>query len=318
MPNLRIVPVRVLAACSIVVLSVGVAASCASGGLPAGAEARSLLGEPLVPPPLAPDVRADRERRLAEARSAYEADRDDPDAMIWLGRRTAYLGRYREAVEIFSEGVRRHPADARFYRHRGHRFITVRRLGDAIRDLSRAAFLIEGTEDEVEPDGLPNERGIPTSTLHFNVYYHLALAHYLEGDHDRALAAWRRTLEVSKNPDSQVATRYWLYLVLRRLGRDEEAADVLAPVTAGMDVIENHAYHRLLLLFRGERTVEELLEVGEDALQNATVGYGIGAWHLVNGRREEAERVFREVLEGSEWAAFGYVAAEAEVAGKRF
>ena len=312
-PHLRVVSLRALAACSIVLLSAGAAASCASRGLPAGAEARSLLGEPLVPPPLSEEVRADRERRLAEARADYEADPDDPEALIWLGRRTAYLGRYREAIDIFGEGVRRHPADPRFYRHRGHRLITVRRFDDAIRDLSRAAFLIEGTDDEVEPDGLPNERGIPTSTLHFNVHYHLALAHYLEGDYERALAAWRRTLEVSKNPDSEVAARYWLYLVLRRLGRDGEAAGVLAPVKADMDVIENHAYHRLLLLFRGERTAAELSGGGEDALQNASLGYGVGAWNLVSGRRAEAERVFREVLEGAEWAAFGFIAAEAEI-----
>jgi len=304
----------------IVGLTLALAAGCAARGgtsgerpLPAGAEAWSLLGQPLVPPALPDSVRADRETRLAEARAAYEADPDDPDALIWLGRRTAYLGHYREAIAIFGEGLEKHPGDARFLRHRGHRWITVRRFDDAIGDLSRAAFLIEGTEDEVEADGLPNARGIPTSTLHFNVWYHLALAHYLSGEDDKALEAWRRTLAVSTNPDAQVATRYWLYLVLRRLGRDAEAAEVLEPVTAGMDVIENHAYHRLLLMFKGERSPESLLEGSEDALQNATVGYGLGAWHLVSGRGKEAERILAQVLSGQEWAAFGYIAAEAEL-----
>jgi hypothetical protein len=102
-------------------------------------------------------------------------------------------------------------------------------------------------------------------------------------------------------------------LVLRRLGRDAEAAEVLEPVTAGMDVIENHAYHRLLLMFKGERSPESLLEGSEDALQNATVGYGLGAWHLVSGRGKEAERILAQVLSGQEWAAFGYIAAEAEL-----
>lgn len=267
-----------------------------------------------MPPPLPDSVRAEREARLAAARAAYEADPDDPEAVIWLGRRTAYLGRYREAIAIYTEGLRVHPADARLYRHRGHRWITLRRFDEAIRDLSRAAFLIEGTDDEVEADGLPNPRGIPISTLHFNVWYHIGLAHYLSAEYDRALEAWRRTLEVSPNPDTQVAARYWLVLTLRHLGRETEAAGVLEAVTADLDVIENRAYYRMLLMFKGELAADELAEKGEDPLQSATLGYGVGAWLLLNDREDEAGRIFRGIVAGREWAAFGFIAAEAELA----
>lgn len=267
------------------------------------------------PPPLSlpAEVKADREAKLAEARAAVERSPEDADALIWLGRRTAYLGRYREAIEIFSRGIEKHPDDARFYRHRGHRYITVRDLDRAIADLETAARLIKGQPDQIEPDGLPNARNIPTSTLQSNIWYHLGLARYLKGDFEGALAAYREDLKVSANPDMLSATTHWLYMTLRRLGRDEEARQVLEPIHAGMDIIENQAYHRLLLMYKGELSPEELRSGASGDLDPPTLGYGLGNWHLYNGRRDEAVRTFREVLAGGNWAAFGYIAAEADL-----
>lgn len=276
-------------------------------------EAVSLLGEPLVSPELPPEVRADREAKLAEARAVWERSPDDADAIIWLGRRTAYLGRYREAIDIFSQGIAKHPEDARLYRHRGHRFITLRDFDRAIADFETAARLVEGKPDEVEPDGLPNARNIPTSTLHSNIWYHLGLAHYLKGDFEKALAAWRECLEVSTNPDMLVATTHWLYMTLRRLGREEEGLQVLTPITADLGVIENRAYHRLLLMYKGELAPGDLRRGAGGDLDPPTLGYGLGNWHLYNGRKEEAVKIFREVLAGSQWAAFGAIAAEADL-----
>ncbi|HEX9944136.1 MAG TPA: tetratricopeptide repeat protein [Thermoanaerobaculia bacterium] len=276
-------------------------------------EAVSLFGEPLVPAALSPEVRADREAKLAEARAAAERSPDDADALIWLGRRTAYLGRYREAIGIFSRGIEKHPDDARFYRHRGHRYITVRNFDRAIADLETAARLVAGKPDEIEPDGLPNARNIPTSTLQSNVWYHLGLARYLKGDFEGALAAYRECLKVSTNPDMLSATSHWLYMTLRRLGHEEEERRVLGPIHAGMDIIENQAYHRLLLLYKGELTPEDLRAGASGDLDPPTIGYGLGNWHLYHGRREEAVRAFREVLAGGNWPAFGFIAAEADL-----
>lgn len=284
--------------------------------LPPGAEAWSLFGEALRPEPLPDDLRRERQARLAEARAAFESDPDDAEAIIWLGRRTAYLGRHREAVEIFTRGIALHPGDARFLRHRGHRHITLRRFDLAIEDLEAAARLVAGRPDEVEPDGLPNARNIPTSTLQSNIWYHLGLARYLRGDFDGALGAYRECLKVSLNPDMLSATTHWLYMTLRRLGRETEAAAVLEPIHEGMEIIEDHAYHRLLLMYKGLRDPSRLADpaaADDAALDEATTGYGLGNWHLYNGRRAEAERLFRRILAGGEWAAFGYIAAEADL-----
>ncbi|HLL75110.1 MAG TPA: hypothetical protein VK421_07565 [Pyrinomonadaceae bacterium] len=270
-----------------------------------------------TPPPVSTEARRDMEEKLQEARDAHRRSPRDADRIIWLGRRTAYLGRFREAIGIYTEGLRLHPRDARLLRHRGHRYITIREFRLAERDLARAARLVSGRADEVEPDGLPNARNQPTSTLQSNIWYHLGLARYLQGDFRGALDAYRECMKVSKNPDMLVATSHWLYMTLRRLNREREAAGVLSPITSEMDIIENRDYHRLLLMYKGELTPGAVLAEaarGEtSALSNGTVGYGVGNWHLYNGRREEATEVFRRVVAGPQWTGFGYIAAEVEL-----
>ncbi len=285
--------------------------------LPPGAQAVSLFGDTLAAPPLTDEVRAAHEQRLAAAQDDYATDSTAADAIIWLGRRTAYLGQYREAVEIYTRGVERHPSDARMYRHRGHRYISVRRFDLAVDDLEHATTLILGTADQVEPDGLPNARNIPTSTLQFNIWYHLGLTYYLTGRFADAVQAYRECMQVSKNPDALVATSYWLYMTLKRLGLDDDAAAVLEPITPDMDIIENDSYHRLLLLFGGRLSPAALLNSDDqstDPLANATVAYGVGSWYALTGRPDEADRAWRTVLSGTQWSAFGYIAAEAEIA----
>lgn len=278
-------------------------------------EATSLLGKPLYPAPISAEARKTLEGNLEAAQVAYQKNPDDPDAAIWLGRRVAYLGRYREAIDRFSDAIKKHPNDPRLYRHRGHRYITVREFPNAIADFSKAAELIAGRPDQIEPDGQPNARNIPTSTLNSNIYYHLALAHYLSGDVEKAADAWRRCMAFSRNPDMQVATSYWYYLALSRLGTKTEAAAVLAPITADMDIIENGSYYKLLRMFKGGLTPESLLASGA-GLDAVTTRYGIAAWHLANGRQQQGVALLREIVDGypQQWPAFGYIAAEADLA----
>ena len=287
--------------------------------VPPAPQGTSLLGKPLVPTALAENVRERLEANLAAAREQYNKNPNDGDAIIWLGRRLGYLGRYRDAIATFTEGIQKHPADPRMYRHRGHRYISVRELDKAVADFGKAAELIAGKPDEVEPDGQPNAKNVPTSTLNTNVFYHLGLARYLRGEFEPALKAYRECLRFSKNPDMLVATTHWLYMTLRRLDRPGEARQALEPIVADMEIIENASYHRLLLFYKGSEKADALASsLAAGSLDAVTIGYGLGNWHLYNGRPEQAKTMFRRIVEENEpqWPAFGYIAAEAELARK--
>ena len=289
----------------------------AAASPPADVQAVSLRGEPLRPPPMSPEAAAERRAQLAEARAAsYE---HPAEALLWIGRRLAYLGRFREAMDVFRGGHAAYPRDARFLRHLGHRQITVREFAAAEATLERAAELVRGRPDQVEPDGQPNARGIPLSTLQSNIHYHLGLARFLQADYEGALAAYDDYRRVSSDHDGEVAIDHWTWMALRRLGRDAEAAAAVADVRADWDIVENAGYHRLCLLYRGEVSADDLMGElrgsGEDpAVDDATLGFGLGNYLWVHGRRAEARAVWERVLAGDAWHAFGYIAAEADLA----
>lgn len=298
----------------------------ALAGEPAAAEpVKSISGAPLPPLEFTPEKRAELEANLAAAQARYDASPDDEFAAIWLGRRLAYLGRFREAIGVYSKALEQHPTSARLLRHRGHRFITVRDFPSAIADLKKAAEIVNADQspDEVEDDGQPNAMNIPRSTLHTNIYYHLGVAHYCSGNFGLAYGSFKLCAELCPNDDMRAATWNWYILSARRWAEgnakrrarvDEETAQLLAQVTPNMEIMENEPYHELLLHYKGDLSRELALgQKTENAVNDAARGYAIGAWSFVNGKPDEARALWAEVVKSPNWAAFGYIAAEAEL-----
>ncbi len=280
-------------------------------------ETRSLLGEDLRRLPLPDEERVRRETQFERARAAAEAGPGDLGAWIWYGRRAAALGRFRDSVEIFTRALGRFPEDPRILRHRGHRFITLRRFDLAVADLARAAELSEHMADEEEPPVNPNPRNVILDTLKQSVHYHLGLAHFLRADFASAAAAFETCRTHSTNPDALVSVTHWLYLTLRRLGRHDDARAALDQVRSDADVIENHAYRKLVQAWKSEIRPDDLWDsarAGADGTDLATIGAGVGFWHLASGREARAREIWTEVLRRSPWPAFGRIAAEAAMA----
>ena len=275
--------------------------------VPKGAEAVSVSGQPLLRSEPSPSVK----ERYARAHEEWKADRNNADKIIWYGRWTAYTGRYRDAIRVFSMGIRKHPADARMLRHRGHRYISIRDFTRAVNDLERAGLMMAFEPDEIEPDGMPNKFNIPVSTLKSNIFYHLGLGWYLKGELEKALDAWTSDLSLSVNDDMNVATLHWVYMTLRELGREEEAVAALEPVNSDMHIIENQAYHKLCLFYKGEITIEELTGGDYSDIMNDAMLYGLGNRYLYEMNDTIAALgYFDRIFKSGSWASFGFIAAE--------
>lgn len=257
------------------------------------------------------------ETKLDEARAELAKNPGSADALIWVGRRVAYLGDYKESIRVFTKGVAAFPKEARFLRHRGHRLITLRCFDDAIADFESAARLVKGTPDVIEPDGLPNARNTPTSTLQSNIFYHLGLAYYLKGDFKRALKAYKECEKVSTNPDMLVATKHWIYMTYRRLGKVDAARRAVAGIGENLDIIENDDYYKLIKLYQGKLKPETLLSGKADDLGSVSLSYGVGNWYGYIGETEKNLDILRRIVGGNQWASFGYIAAEADLLRKR-
>lgn len=276
-------------------------------------EAMSLAGTPLYVPATIPNKQK-LDADLAQAEKTLAANPKDAEAIIWVGRRLGYLWRYNDAIAMFSKGIEMYPDNPKLYRHRGHRYITIRQFAKAQADFEKAAQLIKGKPDEIEPDGAPNPAGKPRSTLQFNIWYHLGLAYYLQGNYAKAYDAYVECMKVSNNDDSVTATSDWMWMTLMRLNRKADAAKVLERITPKMDILENGSYHRRLLMYKGLEKPEALLDTAKaDDTTIATQGYGVGNYYHVTGNTAKAREVFQKVTAGGGWNAFGYIAAEADL-----
>jgi tetratricopeptide (TPR) repeat protein len=255
------------------------------------------------------------EANLRSAEKKYRTDSLTDEHIIWYGRRLAYLGYYKEAIAIYTKGIKLYPKNARFYRHRAHRYITLRCYDIAIADLKKAIDLTKDQIDEIEEDGIPNARNFPTSTLHTNIYYHLGLAYYLKGDNRQALLAWEKCLDIADNDDMKVATLNWINITLRKMGRQKDADRHLLDVTKEMEIIENHDYYDILLMYQsGDDSKLVGKTQNQQSVSNATLGYALGSYYQLNGNKGKARELFEKVVAGNQWSSFGYIAAESELA----
>lgn len=251
-------------------------------------------------------AKADAKGEIAAAHAKLAGDPKNVELLLALGRAQSSVWGYRDAIATYSKAIEVAPNDARLYRHRGHRYISVRQFDQAVADLKRAAQLNDSD---------------------FDIWYHLGLAHYLRGEFEDAAKAYEKCYAVAEKEraavaadkdgrdDSIIAISDWLSMTYRRLNRPADAARILDKITPDMKVKENKSYFDRLLFYKGLKKEVDLLNLKDAAdLDVATVGYGLGNWHLYNGDRAKADEYFRRIISGQYWPAFGFIAAEAELA----
>ena len=296
-----------------IIVSIMSAAAQILPNVPKGAEALSLSGKPLFMDDPKNELIL---KNLSITRNRYMDYPMDPDRVIWYGRRLGYAGDFRQAIKIFTEGTLDFPRDPKFYRHREHRYITIREFDRAIIDLEKASVLINGKENSTEEDGVPNAAGLPVSTLHGNIFYHLGLSYYLIQDWENAKRVYDLDHSVARNDDNRVSIAHWRYMIRRRMGNThDEAKYVLDEIHSDMNVLENYTYYRLCLFYKGVLSEDEISEgIDLEDSADAASAYGLANWYYYNDDEVKAKTMFKKMLNAKAWGSFGFIAAEADLA----
>jgi len=240
------------------------------------------------------------------ARKKLAADPKNVSLVLALSQAQAGRRQYREAVATCTRGLAFAPKNADLYIEKGHRELGLREFRAAERDLAHAASL--------DPTKL-------------DAFYHLGLAHYFQGQFAAAAESLGKALALAKNNDSVIDCSNWLYVSLRRADKPTEAAEALKRITPEMQNTEPHLlfYLHLLRFYQGAISEKDVLPAKpadpndtEAELAFDTVTYGVGNWHLYNNHDAKGEtELFRQVVKGNAWNAWGFVGSETELARVR-
>ena len=220
---------------------------------------------------------------------------------------------YRQAIAMYTHVIELAPDDWRPHTYRGIRQASVREFEGAVRDLEVAREL---------------------APLNYDVSYYLGFVYFLNGRFEDAANEYLRCFELADDPAAQaaladnfrscaiiaadvewqVAMTDWAVRALRRAGRHDEAMQLLDAITPDMPIESNIHYYHVLLFYKGLKSAEELLSVGEDGpYRFETVGYGVANWYLIEGETDRAIEILEKCAVHPMWPGYGRIAAEVEL-----
>jgi tetratricopeptide (TPR) repeat protein len=238
---------------------------------------------------------------ISMARGNLAKDPHNVTLILELSKAQAGQRQYREAVETCTKGIAFAPSNADLYIERGHRELGLRRFRAGMIDLEHAVSL--------DPKKL-------------DANYHLAMSHYFVGEFDEAAHYFQSALDLAPNSDSVIDCTNWLYVSLRRAGKDEQAAQVLKRIAPEMKNTEPHLYFylRLLRFYQGGITAQAVIPPKptdpadlEKELSFDTTSYGIGNWDFYHHEVPQAKELFQSVVTGQAWNAWGFIGSETEL-----
>jgi tetratricopeptide (TPR) repeat protein len=241
------------------------------------------------------------DKGITDARKGLAADPKNVSLALQLAHAQAARRQYNEAVATATAGLALAPDNADLYLERGHRELGLREFKAAMKDLERATQLAPQMLD---------------------AYYHLGLAHYFSGEFDAAAASFDRARSLAKTDDSLIDCSNWLYVSLRRAGKEQQAEQVLTRITPEVKNTEPHLYFylRLLHFYQGKLTAEAVLPPPpagpadlEGELSFNTVSYGVGNWRVYHHDRSSAIDQFKNVVKGEAWNSWGFIGSEQEL-----
>ena len=277
-------------------------------------EGMSFAGTPLYRNP----VDAERQLELEALMRPLEAKPSLTESeYIELARLYVGANRFRDAIDLYSRGLAEHPESFKLRRHRGHRYINVRELDNAIVDLEEAVELIGSEHADVLEY---NQSGEPTATYEHWTWYHVGLYHYLNEDWVQAAAAYQKCVDTATSNAVLVGATDWLYNAYRKGGMHDEAEAAIAAIPPDLDTNREHPYFKRVMVYKGELPPADVIDSGKPASEwngfDITAGYGIANWHTFNGDAATGEAIHRKILETPFWNAWAYVVTDREYANR--
>lgn len=255
----------------------------------------------------------DKDGKITAALKAMEADKSNAELRLVAGRvQDGYL-RFLESIPVYEDGVEKFPADYRFRYMVGRRQISVRKFGDAIKSLEKAAKMV------------PNS---------FDVAYYLGLGYYFNGDHSRAakvfdaceaqvskplaekpdLKGGRACDALGADPNQQVAIAYWHFLALRRAGDNAAAkAYIDSKFQTEINVTSSKPFFEAVQFFQGKKEINEMLVGANEGLRDALTRSSAAATYLfTEGERAKGCGIWARNAMDQNWDHLGAIQAESE------
>lgn len=276
----------------------------------------SLLGDTLWAVRFGHVEAQERVSRLVSAQRRALAQPANDAATILLGRRTAEMGRYREALAIYSDGLELDWGDARLFRRRGELLLLLREPDEAVKELKRAVKRAATAPTAREFTETDAGEFIGTGVLHASLLL-LGIAHHIRGEPREAIVALAEAARLATEPDEITAATAWLYLALRRANRLREAAAVLAALPGDFGVTLRKPELRLLLALRGDLPFDSLrreIATTSDRSIELLYLYGLAVTLESSGQADESRALLDEIRRNDFWGDLVAVAAEADLA----
>jgi len=272
---------------------------------PPKSEGLTLLGAPML-------SQDDKDGRIAKADEELKKAPTNPELILAAARARDASLQFSSSVQLYTKAITYAPADPRFYRMRGHRYISLRKFPDAIKDLEKVRALA------------------PSS---FEGAYYLGLAYYFNGAYNDSANEFARCVNMAGKPDEHakslpkgmpscatlhqnleflVGMADWHWRALRRANRPDEARDVLKAIPAGAQIRDSISSYRALLFHKGTMKESEVLE-GLTGGAYANAASALALSHLLDKRTAAACGLWKKAS-AEPWQNFGVIAAEVELA----
>ncbi|MGD1889952.1 MAG: tetratricopeptide repeat protein [Cyclobacteriaceae bacterium] len=275
-------------------------------------EAVSFMGEPLYRKTVDGAIATKSDSIIQAVRAKAELTEDDYHK---IGLAYIMTYQFRDAIDVYTEGLEQYPESFQLLRHRGHRYLNVREREKAIIDLMKADELIGDQHlDVMEYNSDGSEKG----TFKFWVWYHVALYRIFNQQWEEAAEAYQVCLNNAALPNNVSGASAWLYTVYQKMGESEKAEALIAPLDENFGGDQDYIYFKRIMLYQGKITPEDLMDMDKPIDQwtgrDMTIAYGIADWYEQQGNTEKAQEIYHNILATPHWNPWAYVVTESIIA----